>query len=85
MAQKAKKINELGNKLTPAQILYSSNEDLKKIKEEQNAKINTANKIKGISTGGAASVEDNLTVPLPGNGKQQIPILTITKKNKNLI
>lgn len=50
-------LNELGDKLTPAQTLYSSVDELKKMRDEMNAKKS----------------QDILQVPLPENKIQQSP------------
>ncbi len=70
-------LNELGEKLTPAQTLYSSNEELMKMRDEMNAKKlqqKAQNNFKSNFLGAASSIDkaqDSLQVPLPGNGKEQ--------------
>lgn len=77
-------IKELGDKLTPTQILYSSIDKLKQIKEENNNKtpdfpLNrlTSKENHKTPTGGASGVEDlekttnNPQIPLPANSIQE--------------
>ena len=48
--ERNKLLNELGNNLTPAQTLYSSVEDLKKIKENQKFSSNIDQKLKNSTS-----------------------------------
>ncbi len=72
-------LNELGNKLEPKHILYSSNDELKKMRDEMNTKKfqqRTQNNFRGIFLGAANSIDEAqnpLQVPLPESKIQQTP------------
>lgn len=65
-------LNQLGNKLETKHVLYSSIDELKKMKDEMDAQ-NSENNFKSKFTGAAASadkVNENSSAPLPNNNKQ---------------
>lgn len=75
-------LNELCDKVEAKHILYSSNEELMKMRDEMNAQKTQSN-FKGNFLGAANSIYESqkaLQAPLPGNGKEQ---QTSSLKNNN--
>lgn len=78
-------LNQLGDKVEAKHILYSSNDELKKMRDEMNAK-QSKNNFRGNFLRAANSIDEsalnNLQAPLPGNGKETSPLNEVNKDVK---